>query len=136
MSVSLEYRGKFQEIGSSSFLHSFFSTISKNLEPMGWGSRFPTLMLKFYEGELPHKFAEDADIELNIIAREFSHLSPSLVVWDIDNLEKNPPWDDEISEDITDLSNYFVTSDGKNLILELLHFINMLKLYGGSLRII
>lgn len=27
-----------------------------------------------------------------------------------------PPWGDDISEDIEDLSDYFITSDGKNLI--------------------
>jgi hypothetical protein len=37
------------------------------------------------------------------------------VVWDIDNPEARPPWGDDISSDITDLSNYFVTSDGRDL---------------------
>ncbi|MDR4281828.1 hypothetical protein FO523_22550, partial [Bacillus subtilis KCTC 1028 = ATCC 6051a] len=31
-----------------------------------------------------------------------------------------PPWGDNISDEITDLSNYFVTSDGED-------FINLLK---------
>lgn len=37
-------------------------------------------------------------------------------MWDIEDLKKQPPWSNNISEDITDLSNYFVTSDGRDLI--------------------
>jgi hypothetical protein len=40
----------------------------------------------------------------------------SNVIWDIDDLNKPMPWGDNISSDITDLSNYFVTSEGKDLI--------------------
>lgn len=38
----------------------------------------------------------------------------SKVIWDIDDMTKMPPWGKNISKDITDLSNYFVTSDGKD----------------------
>ena len=38
------------------------------------------------------------------------------VVWDIEDLGKRPPWGDDISPDITNLSNYFVTSEGEDLI--------------------
>jgi len=30
-------------------------------------------------------------------------------------LAQQPPWGNDISEDITDLSNYFVTSEGEDL---------------------
>jgi hypothetical protein len=42
--------------------------------------------------------------------------NPSQVIWDIEDLSKTPPWGDNISDEITDLSNYFVTSDGEDLI--------------------
>ena len=54
--------------------------------------------------------------ELTCIRNRLSKLAPSEVVWDIDDLTKRPPWGDNISNDITDLSNYFVTSDGRDLI--------------------
>jgi hypothetical protein len=62
--------------------------------------------------------------ELEEIRSDFKLYTPLEVVWDIDDLEKNPPWRDNISEDITDLYNYFITSDGDHLI-ELLY--NALK---------
>ena len=42
--------------------------------------------------------------------------APKDVVWDIDDLSKQPPWKDNISGDITDLSDYFVTSGGEDFI--------------------
>lgn len=46
--------------------------------------------------------------------------SPSSVVWDTDDLSKQPPWGNNISKEITSLANYFITSDGRNLI-DVLH---------------
>jgi len=37
------------------------------------------------------------------------------VVWDAADRARRPPWRDEIAEDITDLSNYFVTDEGQDL---------------------
>jgi hypothetical protein len=36
--------------GEDFWLHSFFSTIAYQLEPEGWGSRFPALMNELYAG--------------------------------------------------------------------------------------
>ena len=47
--------------------------------------------------------------------KEFSYISPQKVIWDIEDLAQQPPWGNDISEDITDLSNYFVTSEGEDL---------------------
>ncbi|MCM3219386.1 immunity 70 family protein [Bacillus cereus] len=41
--------------------------------------------------------------------------SPSEVVWDIEGLSKQLPWRDKSSTNITDLSNYFYTSGGKDM---------------------
>lgn len=38
------------------------------------------------------------------------------MIWDINDLSKQPPWGDKISERITSLTNYYVTSDGRDFI--------------------
>lgn len=38
------------------------------------------------------------------------------MIWDIEDLSKQPPWGDKISDRITSLANYFVTSDGRDFI--------------------
>ena len=106
----------YYSIGSADFLHSFFSTVAVNLEGGKWGSRFPVLMNELYQGKLPVEKADIASEELNTIREELKKFSPDKVVWDIDDLSKQPPWGKNISKDITDLSNYFVTSDGEDFI--------------------
>ena len=54
--------------------------------------------------------------ELNIIKKELEAFTPDQVVWNIEDLSQQPPWGSDISEDITDLSNYFVTSDGEDFL--------------------
>ena len=79
-----------------------------------------------YFGYINAEVLKNADIskalqELDIIERELKSFSPDKVVWDIEDLSQEPPWGDDISPDITDLSNYFVTSDGENLITIMRH---------------
>lgn len=65
--------------------------------------------------------------ELAVISAELRDLSPDHVIWDIEDLSKQPPWGNDISEDITDLSNYFVTSDGEDFLTILLHALEKAK---------
>ncbi|WP_278246628.1 Imm70 family immunity protein [Butyrivibrio sp. NC2007] len=81
-----------------------------------WGSKYPVIMNQLYSGELEAAEIEAAMRELDSIEQELKKYPPDKVVWDIEDLSKQPPWGSKISSDITDLSNYFVTSDGENLI--------------------
>lgn len=125
MSVGLKVDLYWYQIGTGDFFHSFFSTISFNLEGGQWGSRFPVFMKDFYDGELKSNKITEALSELYNIAEELSNLTPDKVIWDIDDISKQPPWGTVISPDITDLSNYFVTSDGENLITLIRHAFEM-----------
>ena len=51
-----------------------------------------------------------------LVSNRYGRLSSEQVVWDIEDLSKQPPWGNKISPDITDLSSYFVTSDGEDFI--------------------
>ena len=74
------------QIGNGDFLHSFFSTVSYNLENGKWGSRFPTIMNELYQGTLDKDNVETAIVELKKIQLELQAFSPDKVVWDIDDL--------------------------------------------------
>ncbi|MDO6628727.1 immunity 70 family protein [Bacillus thuringiensis] len=102
-------------LGTSDFVHSFFSTISFHLEKEGWGTRYPHLMKELYNGRLTLKNIPKAIEEAKEAREKLKLFSPSEVVWDIEDLSKQPPWGDNISTDITDLSNYFYTSGGKDM---------------------
>lgn len=119
MSVGFTVKFYWFQVGTGDFLHSFFSTIAYNLEKQKWGSKYPIIMNQLYSGELGVINIEKAMEELDSIEKELKHFSPKDVVWDIEDLSKQPPWGTNINSDITDLSNYFVTSDGENLIFVL-----------------
>lgn len=103
-------------IGTADFLNAFFSTICGRLENGKWGSRFPHLMNELYQGVLPVKHLAAGTEELSQIKQELAQFAPDQVIWDIDDRSLTPPWGDNISDDITDLSNYFVTSEGEDFL--------------------
>lgn len=92
MAVGFTVDFYYYSIGSADFLHSFFSTVAVNLEGGKWGSRFPVLMNELYQGKLPVEKTDIAFEELNTIREELKDFSPDKVVWDIDDLFKQPPW--------------------------------------------
>ena len=116
MAVGFRIDFLWYQVGHGDFFHSFFSTVCHHLEEGRWGTKYPYLMNKLYQGCLEWEDVRFAREELTCIRNRLSKLAPSEVVWDIDDLTKRPPWGDAISNDITDLSNYFVTSDGRDLI--------------------
>jgi hypothetical protein len=69
-----------------------------------------------YAGELDAGRAQEALRELDEIRAGLRRHAPVEVVWDIEDPTKRPPWGDDISGDITDLGNYFVTDDGRDLL--------------------
>ena len=103
-------------IGTADFLHASFSTVCGRLENEKWGSRFPHLMNELYQGVLPVKHLAAGTEELSQIKQELAQFAPDQVIWDIDDRSLTPPWGDNISDDITDLSNYFVTIEGEDFL--------------------
>ena len=104
------------QIGSEDFLFSFFFLFAYNLENKKWVSKFPVIMNELYLGELNSSRIPEAINELEQMKQGLAKYSPNKVIWNIKNLSAQPPWGTNISDDITDLSNYFVTSDGEDFI--------------------
>lgn len=135
MAVGFKVDFFWYQIGSGDFLHSFFSTVAYNLEKGKWGSRFPVIMNELYQGKIDNKKIDKAIKEVKIIKKELRKYSPDKVVWDIDDLSKQPPWGDNISKDITNLSNYFVTSDGEDFITIFMNALQEAKEMDTSIEI-
>jgi 2,3-bisphosphoglycerate-dependent phosphoglycerate mutase len=109
------------EVGNSDFLNSFFSTIKYHLCTDHVSDRYPHFQKELYQGEVKWENALETVSEVENIRSELKKFKPEEVVWDFKDLSKSAPWGDQISEDITDLSNYFVTSDGEDLFDSLIH---------------
>jgi 2,3-bisphosphoglycerate-dependent phosphoglycerate mutase len=135
MGIGLHLGSISEEIGTASFFHAFFSTITGNLEPNGWGSRFPILMNELYQGQLERRDAAGALKELEQIRTEFARLATDKVIWDIEDRSKRPPWGDNIADTVTSLENYFVASAGRDLIEMLREILQELGAHGGALTV-
>lgn len=104
------------EVGAASILHGLFSTISANLEPAGWGSRFPYTMHSLYRGELQPSDCASALRELKEIDEELSQLPVSQVVWDIDEPTSPPSPYYHLGAGASNAAEFFVTVNGLNLL--------------------
>ncbi len=73
-------------------------------------------MNELYQGELPAEDVSTARGELAQAREALSGMPPSAVVWDVEDLSRRPPEGEAVDPAITNLSEYFLTNDGQNLI--------------------
>ena len=135
MAVGFRVKYYWYQIGHGDFLHCFFSTVAYDLEEKKWGSRFPVIMNKLYQGKINREDTDKAIEELSIIKKELQSFSPDKVIWDIEDISKQPPWGNNISKDITNLSNYFITSDGEDFISVFFHALEKAKEVNSDIEI-
>ena len=88
-------------IGTSDFLHAFFSTVCGRLENGKWGSRYPYLMNELYQGMLSAEHLEAGAEELAQIKQALAQFAPNQVIWNIEDLSLTPPWGDNISGSVS-----------------------------------
>jgi len=115
MTVGIKLGSVTDELGEPSFFNAFFSTIVGLLENNVRGSRYPVISLDLYEGHISVKKLEQAISELNSIQQELLKYPPSAIIWDNKDLSKNPPWEKNVSSEVTSMANYFVSSTGRDV---------------------
>lgn len=133
--VGFKVKFYWYQIGQGDFLHAFFSTVAFNLENKKWGSRFPVIMNELYQGKLNKENVDKAMYELTRIKEELEKYPPGKIIWDIDDLTKQPPWADNICNSITNLANYFITSDGEDFLAIFSHALEKAKETDSELEI-
>ena len=136
MTIAFRHGTVISEIGIDVVLHSLLSTAALRLEGGEWGSRFPLIMLKLYQGRLDSRDADSALQELLQIQAGLSSLEPDRVVWDFNDLSRQPPWGNAVAPRIISMANYHTTNTGQCLLDEMLDCVRALKRTGGVLDII
>jgi Immunity protein 70 len=121
MTISFEVGTLHYEVGTPDFLNAFFSTIKYHLCTDHVSDKYPHFFNNLYNGKVKYKDALDTLKEAEDIKIGLKEFKPEEIAWDIEDLSKSPPWGSDISKDITDLSNYFVTSDGEDLFSSLIN---------------
>lgn len=134
-SIAFRHGDTITDIGFDIVLHSLLSTVALHLEGGNWGERFPLIMLKLYRGSLAAADAGAALRELQAMQAGLASLSPAHVVWDINDLARQPPWGQAINPGTTSMANYHATVEGTNLLDDMLACVAALKEQGGVLEI-
>lgn len=136
MTIALKQDNVITEVGPGGLLHSLCSTIARRLEGGSWGSRYPLVMNKLYQGFLGEEDATGALTEMREIKSRLSEISPAEVIWDIDDQTKLPPWGKEVGAHVKSIAGYYVTTYGRNLVDEMIDNMESLAEFGGTLEII
>lgn len=104
-------------IGTSDILHSLYSTIRVRLD---YFKSKVSLAFNFLElGECDFAIAVETARQFNLIRDELSKFNPQQAVYDYRDLSKKAPWEGKISPVITSCANFYTTSDGKDLLFEI-----------------
>lgn len=135
-SIAFRHGDTITDIGFDIVLHSLLSTVALHLEGGNWGERFPLIMLKLYQGKLDADNAVTALRELQAMQAGLASLRPDQVVWDINDLQRQPPWGKAINPGTTSMANYHATVESTNLLDDMLARVAALEQQGGVLEII
>lgn len=136
MTIAFRHGTVITEIGIDVVLHSLLSTVAVRLEGDEWGVRFPLIMIKLYQGRLDAPDADTALLELRQIRAGLATLAPAELIWDFNDLSRQPPWGDAVAPRTTSMADYHTTNASRNLLDEMLACVTALKDGGGVLEII
>jgi len=107
---------RYVDIGTADNWICLYSTIVKRLgEKQEWRAALSFLKTGACSAGDGYETAK----QLNLIRDKLSQLSPDQVVYDLNDPKRPVPWKDNLSPVITSCGNYFTTSDGKDMLFEL-----------------
>lgn len=117
MTIMSEDGKVFVDVGNIEYWNCFYSTIITNLKNY---INDNSLVMSFIKnGSCEHSDCLSIARELNLIKDKLSMLPPDQIVYDYNDLSKEPPWGSSISSIVTSCGNFFTTSDGRDLISEI-----------------
>lgn len=104
-------------IGSYEIWHCLYSTVAVKLKD--YMNTAPKAFLFLKSGECRSDQAMETAREINLVRDGLAEVSPDDAVYDIDNMDKVAPWKGKLSPVITSCNTMFTTSDGKDLLYEI-----------------
>lgn len=104
-------------VGTSDYLYSLYSTIVVRLSSNRREINDAIAFLN--SGRCESTKCLDVARQFNLIRDLLSSVKPNDAVYDIDNPNTPAPWKDDLSPVITSCANLFITSDGKDLLYEI-----------------
>lgn len=116
MVITTSNEKRFVDVGSEGIWKSVLSTAEIRLSHM---KKEIPLALKFLNtGACNNKDAFETARQFNLLRDAFSQIPPTEAIYDKDNLSLTAPWKDNLSDIVTSCGNLYTTSDGKDLLHE------------------
>jgi hypothetical protein len=135
MTIALKMPGLYMELGPGSLLQAFCATVALRLEGGLWGTRFPVLQQRLYDGRVTPADAPRLMQELDAIRAGFQQLPPDQAVCDDDTgtlqavLTRPGPAP-------VDLAGFFINSGKRNLITVIRESAEYLLERGGEMTVV
>ena len=104
------------EIGSNDILFSLYSTIMVRLQSDH--SEIKEAVMFLQTGVCKSGDALECARQFNLIRDKLSQISPNDAIYDMNDLSKKAPWEGQISPIVTSCGNMYTTTDGKDLLYE------------------
>ncbi|MBR3158032.1 MAG: hypothetical protein IKF14_02900 [Atopobiaceae bacterium] len=119
---------KAADIGSTSVLYSLYSTIIMRIPD---AVQIAGLAVKFlHSGFCASEDCLATARQTNLLRDRLSQIPPEEAVYDMNDLDARAPWEGNISPVITSCGNFYTTSDGKDLIFEIVSVLTYAGIMG------
>lgn len=121
-------------IGLESQFYALMSTVSVNLEPRGWGTKYPMLMRRLYPGMLNASDVRAALEELADIEAKLAKLKADKLVWDITDRSIRPD-ESQVWASAPNLLELFRTNNGERTLSAIARALSVALRAGSDVRV-
>ncbi len=128
MIIRTDKSEKVIDVGSNDILHALYSTIIGNLEK--YYSEIEDAVDFLNERKCSNNKALECARQFNLIRDYLSQIKPENAIYDINDLTRTAPWDGNLSPVITSCGNMYLTSDGKDLLFEIVSVLTYAYYFG------
>ncbi|MCC8105726.1 MAG: immunity 70 family protein [Clostridiales bacterium] len=104
------------DVGENEIWYSVYSTAEKRVHQAK--NKIPLAMSFLKTGQCEIKDALETARQFNFLRDEFSKFPPEKAVYDMRHPKKSAPWVNNISPVVTSCANLYTTTDGKDLLFE------------------
>lgn len=133
MRIETSDNNRVVNVGSSDIWNSIYSTVEIRF---GLFKRRIPLALQFFKtGSCDSKDAMETARQFNLMRDELSRYTPEKAVYDSRDLRKKAPWANNISSVITSCANLYTTTDGQDLLYEVVSILCYAGINGTSVAI-
>ena len=133
MEITTSDEKRFFDAGSADYWKCVHSTIRVLLSDQK--ERIPLVFSFFESGRCEGETAQETARQFNLVRDALSRFSPRKAVYDYEFPQKPIPWINSISPVTTSCANLFTTSEGQDLLFELVSIMTYASIMNVSVEV-